>query len=602
MAVETLDLDDTASAYFAPATVTAPGSIVYISGQVGITRDGRFPADYKSQIHLALLKLRAALYAANASAIDIAKLTIYVVNYDPAQRKHVEPLKKFLGGHRPAITLVPVPQLAAPGWLFEVEAVVARPSLPRPLQHSSLSTRVDVIIIGAGLAGLAAADKVIQSGLSCIVLEARDRVGGKTWSKELASGDGVVELGAAWINDSNQSRMIELARKFGAELIEQNTTGNCVFQGFDGSCSSFPYGELPRFDAATVENVAKIRDMVEEDCQAVDVSIPRDTALDSLTFEAYLRSRGASHTAISTATLWTRAMLGQEPADISALFFLNYCKSGGGLLQMRSDRKHGGQYLRIRQGTQLVAKGFASTLPGGVLRLSSPVTSVKQVRQRALEVHAAGHVYRARKVICSVPTPVLKSIDFAPPLPLSKRLVTDSTSYGYYTKVMMVFKSAFWVSKGFCGLIQSFAGPAAIIRDTSSPADNKHVLTCFLVGEPGQQWSALSPEERLSKLLEQIGTLFDHIENVNAEFVEMVSYEWTTDEYAGWGCPCASLGPGVLDTVGTALRESVGDMHFVGTETAEEWKGYMEGAVRSGERGAAEVVSDLARLGVVSRL
>lgn len=104
---------------------------------------------------------------------------------------------------------------------------------------------VDVIIVGAGLAGLTAAHEIQRAGLKCLILEARDRVGGKTFSAPLEGG-GVVDLGAAWINDSNQSRMYELARRFGAELIEQNTTGNCVLQDVDGRCTPFPYGELPQ--------------------------------------------------------------------------------------------------------------------------------------------------------------------------------------------------------------------------------------------------------------------------------------------------------------------------------------------------------------------
>ena len=246
--LHTVDLAHTASAYFSPAVVA--GSSIHISGQVGTVKDGSFPEDYDSQIHLALINLKQVIFAAGGLIKDIAKLTLYIVNYDPEKRKHVRHLQKFLKGHRPAITLVPVPQLAVRGYLFEVEAVVVR-SQPSPadlvLPSDSSSVRnVDVVVIGAGLAGLTAAEDVIRSGLSCVVLEARDRVGGKTWSQSLTKGDGVIDLGAAWINDTNQSRMFALAKRFGAELIEQNTSGNCVLQDFDGTCSTFPYGELPR--------------------------------------------------------------------------------------------------------------------------------------------------------------------------------------------------------------------------------------------------------------------------------------------------------------------------------------------------------------------
>lgn len=119
-------------------------------------------------------------------------------------------------------------------------------SLLPPPPSTAAAKEIDVVIIGAGLSGLAAAEDVLRAGLTCVVLEARDRVGGKTWSEPLTKGDGVIDLGAAWINDSNQSRMTVLARRFGAELIEQNTTGQCVLQDFEGVCSEFPYGELPK--------------------------------------------------------------------------------------------------------------------------------------------------------------------------------------------------------------------------------------------------------------------------------------------------------------------------------------------------------------------
>lgn len=246
--ITTVDLPSTGSAYFAPATVSSPGTtLIHVAGQVGAAQDGHVPADYESQVHLALLNLKQVILVAGASVSDIAKLTIYVVDYDPDTRKHVRHVKKFLGGHRPAITLVPVQQLAQPGWLFEVDAVVAAKAPgPLPLPSKLVMKQADVVIIGAGLAGLAAAEEVIRAGLSCVVLEARDRVGGKTWSQPLTKGDGIIDLGAAWINDTNQSRMIALARRFGADLIEQNTTGQCVLQDFEGNCSTFAYGELPK--------------------------------------------------------------------------------------------------------------------------------------------------------------------------------------------------------------------------------------------------------------------------------------------------------------------------------------------------------------------
>jgi monoamine oxidase len=361
-----------------------------------------------------------------------------------------------------------------------------------------------------------------------------------------------------------------------------------------------------QFDATTQKHLIEIRDsVVEADCQTLDAWRPQDKDLDALTFEAYLISRGADKTALATATVWTRAMLGVNPSDLSALFFLNYCKSGGGLLAMRSDRKGGGQHLRVRQGTQLFANGLADTLPRGTILLNTPVRTVTQQRsnqQQGVHVQTTNEmVFSARKVITTVPSPVLKDISFSPPLPPAKLAWIQSSGYGFYTKAMMEFRSPFWIEKGCCGLVQSFVGPASVVRDTSSPADSKYVLTCFMAGDPGRAWAAKSASEREESLIEQLQQLFD-VSGLKKDFVKMYAYDWVDDQWSGWGCPCASLTPGVIGSFGAdTLRQPWHDVHFAGTETAGEWKGYMEGACRSGERAAAEVIQSF-EPGVAAKL
>lgn len=335
--------------------------------------------------------------------------------------------------------------------------------------------------------------------------------------------------------------------------------------------------------------------MVEADCQAVSCSNPRSTSLDALSFKAYLQERGASNVAISTATVWTRAMLGQEPEDISALYFLNYFKSGGGLLQMRSDRKDGAQYLRMRQGTQLVSKGLARDLPTGTVHLGEPVVTVDQTVGRPVLVGTTKEHIVARKVISAVPQATLRNIDFTPALPQRKQVLASSFNYGYYTKAMMVFSKPFWTEAGFCGLAQSFVGPASVIRDTSIPVDHKWILTCFMAGITGMEWATKSEQGKIDALIAQLHDLYGSScsEDIRSLFVELQFHEWTSEKWSGYGCPCPALPPGVLDATGEELRSSVGNVHFAGTETAAEWKGYMEGAVRSGERAGLEVISAL---------
>jgi monoamine oxidase len=329
-----------------------------------------------------------------------------------------------------------------------------------------------------------------------------------------------------------------------------------------------------------------------------------------MTFAAYVRSLGASPLALSIASIWTRAMVGQEPEDISALQFLNYCKCGGGLMQMRSDRKGGGQHLRIRTGTQSFSEGLKEMLPAGTVRLSSPVDSITQQSDGHVLVtmlNAPDTPLLARKVITSIPPPALKHVTFTPALPPAKSLLIESFRYGFYQKVMIVFKTCFWATNAQapnCGLIQSFSDlhPAAVVRDTSSPLDGKHVLTFFVAGNPGRAWSALPKPEREEALFCQAADAFlsGDLARLKAEVVEVIDFEWRNEHWNGYGCPSPCLAPGVwtaIESEGGAevLVQAAGNVHFVGTETSDVWRGYMEGAVRSGLRGAQEVLKGLKR-------
>ena len=213
-------------------TASQPGSkIITTAGQIGQDADGNIPSDPDEQIALAFYNLQQCLEAAGATVEDVLRLTYYIVNYDSKHKRHTKHLVKFLNGHRPATTLVPVIALAVPEYIFEIEATAAIP-------QEALKD-VDVVVIGGGLSGLQAAWDVQKAGFSCVVLEARNRVGGKTWSQD--SQTGKVDVGAAWINDSNQSYMFDLAKRFNLKTVIQNTDGKMTIEN-RGTYQTAPYG------------------------------------------------------------------------------------------------------------------------------------------------------------------------------------------------------------------------------------------------------------------------------------------------------------------------------------------------------------------------
>ncbi|KAK2804520.1 hypothetical protein FQN50_006595 [Emmonsiellopsis sp. PD_5] len=464
----------------------------------------------------------------------------------------------------------------------------------------------DAIIVGAGLSGLQAALSLHQTGLSVCVLEARDRVGGKTCSVPLETG-GCVELGAAWINDTNQRRMYAFSRKFNLELIKQNTEGDGLMNDYtgNGDVIRFPYGQTPPFgDAADVKDLERIRDLIHDlsvqahEALATGRGYPSITNnLDGMTLADFVRGQGGHENTSKMVNLWSHAMLGLDSDEISAGAFIDYCARGGGLMQMRSDTKHGGQYLRFRKGTQSVAINIAKLLPEGTIHLSSPVSQIidhgDYVQAVAKAPYSGLATYTARKLILSVPTPLYKVITFSPPLPTEKAKATNSTKLGFYTKVIAVYDKPWWTTNNHCGLILSYSGPVVIARDTSSAADGQYSLTCFVNGSIGRKWSTLPPFERQMQVLR-------HLKEITGDEAAMkptmvLERQWTQERWSQ-GAPCPLSGPGVMSSVGHLWPVPVGNIHFVGTEFAREWKGYMEGAVYSGEDGAREVLEALKEL------
>ena len=234
-------------------------------------------------------------------------------------------------------------------------------------------------------------------------------------------------------------------------------------------------------------------------------------------------------------------------------------------------------------------------LPAGSVKLLSPAKIIKQGTDNCVIETVEGLIYKSRRVIVSVPTVLYPSITFEPALPLPKHDLSMSTVLGYYSKLVLVYDAPWWRDAGLSGVMESSVGPVSFTRDTCSEEDGQYSITCFLVGELGRRWSALSDEDRRTQVLDQVRAVFGVGANAShiPEPVKVHEMEWAKEEWIR-GAPCPLTPPGVLTSdAGKAIRDAFGRVHFVGTETSIDFKGYMEGAVRSGIRGAREVLQAL---------
>lgn len=274
----------------------------------------------------------------------------------------------------------------------------------------------DVIVVGAGLSGLQAAYNIQKAGFSCVILEARNRVGGKTWSVPLASGKGCVDIGAAWTNDTNQTHITALVKKFGLEIVQQNIEGDCIFQDQDGATHVFPYEASPKFTNAEVEDLERIRDIIHDLSVIYHAKGKSDENYDHMSLEQFVIAKDGMKKTVDMVKIWSRVMLGVESTELSAQFFIEYTGKGGGLKTLRSDGKGGGQYLRFRKGTQSLSLGLASLLKPGTIHLSTPVFSICDKGSSVTATTTTSRMFTAKKLILSIPTPLYRDLTFSPSL------------------------------------------------------------------------------------------------------------------------------------------------------------------------------------------
>jgi monoamine oxidase len=443
---------------------------------------------------------------------------------------------------------------------------------------------VDVVEVGAGLAGLTAARDLLDADLSVLVLEARGRVGGRLLNHTLEGG-AVVELGGQWVGPT-QDRVLALAEELGVGLFPTYIEGE-HFLAVEGAVKRYRGDDFALPEDA-LEDVGETHECLQEMADEVPLDEPWSAAnagaWDAQTVDGWLAANSKTEVGLGYWRTLVPALFSAEASEMSLLHFLFYCRSGGTLDRLVAT-SGGAQESRLEGGSQQLASRLADRL-GGAVRLGAPVTAVRQ-DNGGVEVTHDGGVVRAGRAVVAVPPTLAGRIRYSPALPPLRDQLTQQVPMGYVTKMQIAYPEPFWRTDGFSGSVFSLDDEVSVIFDNSPPDLSCGVLLGFLEGGHARKVGKLPPPARRDMILSVFARFFGPRSANPAEYVER---DWAAEEWSR-GCYGGRFGTGVWTGHGEALREPVGRIHWAGTETAEVWNGYMDGAVRSGERAAKEVIA-----------
>ena len=454
------------------------------------------------------------------------------------------------------------------------------PAAARAAAHNRV---YDVAVVGGGLAGLTAARHLHEAGRSVIVLEARNRVGGRNLDHRLGPGK-VVELGGQWTGPG-QDAVTALARELGVSMFPTYATGDSLY--YRHRTLQRYGGDIPPAGAVALTELVTMIAELNRIAGAVPAdrpwSAPLATAWDRQTIGQWMTERMHTDEARGLGALAVRSVYGDEADQISLLDLLASISGVGGDYNTLIGSA---QSIRFVGGPQQLSERLAGRL-GARVHLGHIVVTVRQ-RARVTITHSQGDVV-ARRAILTLPKPLLARLGYDPPLPAAHDQNLQRQPMGSVVKVNVIYRTPFWRRRGLNGQVLSDTGPIRLTYDNSPPDGRPGVLVGFMEGDDSRRFYGASASVRRHAALQALARYFGPEALHPVQYVDL---PWASEPFTR-GAYGSFNPPGVLTSLRDAVAEPIGLLHFAGADMSPQWPGYMDGAIRSGQRAAQAALAAL---------